>query len=228
MRLIARAVRLSIASLTLLLLGSTIALGAPVAATKGVNIVNFAYAPNPVTINVGDSVTWTNSDQAAHSAKSTTGAFDTGTLTTGQTKTLQFNAAGTFAYICGIHGAAMSATVVVQAAATPQPTPVPTPVPTPEPTPRPTVAPTPVPTVAPTPEPTASPTASPSPVATQLSTPAPSTAAPTTPSTAPVAAASPTPAATPAPAGDNTPLLVGGAVVAVAVIGGVALVLLRR
>jgi len=229
MRLVARAVRLGIAALALLLLGSSTALGSPVAATKAVNIVNFAYAPNPVTINVGDSVTWTNADQAAHSAKSTTGAFDTGILANGQLKTLTFNGAGTFAYICGVHGASMSATLVVQAVATPAPTPPPTPVPTPVRT----VAPTPVPTIAPTPAPTAPPTPSPttasaSPLATPtVATPssAPTTAASTT---APVAIASPTPAATPPPAGDNTPLVVGGAVVAVGALGAIAFVLLRR
>ena len=222
MRLAARAIRLILATIALLLIGSTLALASPEAVTKSVTIQNFTYNPTPITVNVGDSITWTNADQAAHSAKSTTGAFDTTILTTGQSKTLTFTAAGTFAYICGVHGASMSGSVVVQSAATPAPTPVPT-VRTPAPTPAPTAAPTEAPTEAPTPSPTLAPTPS--------ATAAPTTAAPTATAaastTAPVAAASPTPAPIPA-AQDNTALLIGGAVVAVAAVGGIAFVLLRR
>ena len=225
MRLAARAIRLILATIALLLIGSTLALASPEAVTKSVTIQNFTYNPTPITVNVGDSITWTNADQAAHSAKSTTGAFDTTILTTGQSKTLTFTAAGTFAYICGVHGASMSGSVVVQSAATPAPTPVPT-VRTPAPTvrtPAPTAAPTEAPTEAPTPSPTLAPTPSAS-AAPASATPT-ATTAPST--TAPVAAASPTP--TPiSPAQDNTALLIGGAVAAVAAIGGIAFLLLRR
>src|SRR6185503_15258778 len=161
MRLAARATRLSLAAFALLVLGASIALASSGAATKGVNIVNFAYSPTPITINAGDSITWTNSDQAVHSAKGT--AFDTGFIQTGTSKTLVFANAGTFDYICGVHGASMSGRVVVVAAATPAPTPVPTPQPTPQPTPVPTPQPTPVPTVR-TPAPTVAPTVAPTPV----------------------------------------------------------------
>ncbi|MBS3147412.1 cupredoxin family copper-binding protein [Candidatus Woesearchaeota archaeon] len=95
-----------------------------------VDIQNFAFSQQTITITAGQSVTWTNSDSAPHTATSTSGptSFDTGRLDQGQSKTLQFNTPGTYQYQCGFHPS-MTATVIVTAAATQsQPTP-----PTPEP-----------------------------------------------------------------------------------------------
>src|SRR5688572_3991261 len=133
------------------------------AAVRPVDIVGFKFEPQSVTITAGDTVTWTNRDAAAHSAR-VNGVGTTAVLTQGQSGSLTFTNAGPFQYDCGIHGTAMMGTVIVRAAATPPPTPVPTPRPTIAPTPRPTVAPTipatPVPTVTATP--IASPPATPS------------------------------------------------------------------
>jgi len=186
------------------------------AATTAVNIQGFAFVPPSVTINVGDTVTWTNKDAAAHSVVAN-GVGQTPVLTQNQSGGLAFNTAGTFPYICGIHGAAMMGTVIVRAAATPVPTPIPTPVPTA----RPTVA----PTVAPTVEPT--PTASPSPTP----SPAPTTAAPSATPTSTVAVAVPTQQA-PAPAASNdggaSGLLIAGALVVVIGLVAFALTRIRR
>ena len=90
-----------------------IAVAAPVlAATRHVTIAGFAYSPDPVTINVGDTVTWTNNDGVAHTA--TGSGFNTGTISTGASKSVTFNSAGTFAYHCTIHPS-MTGTVVVRA-----------------------------------------------------------------------------------------------------------------
>src|SRR3989442_11035465 len=78
------------------------------AATSAVNIQNFAFAPSAVTITVGDSITWTNRDTAAHSAKFSDRM--TPVLSQGQSATLVFTAAGTFPYVCGIHGSSMQGT----------------------------------------------------------------------------------------------------------------------
>ena len=188
------------------------------AATTAVNIQGFAFVPPSVTIIVGDTVTWTNKDAAAHSVVAN-GVGQTPVLTQNQSGGLAFNAAGTFPYICGVHGSAMMGTVIVRAAATPVPTPIPTPVPTA----RPTVA----PTVAPTVEPTA--TASPAPTATP--TPAPTTAAPSATAPPTVAVVVPTQQA-PAPAassdGGATPLLIAGALVIVVGLVAFALTRIRR
>ncbi len=94
-------------------------------ATASVNISGFAFVPASLTINVGDTVTWTNKDAAAHSAV-VNGVGQTPVLSQNQSGSLTFNAAGTFPYVCGIHGAAMMGTVIVRAVATPVPTVAPT------------------------------------------------------------------------------------------------------
>lgn len=100
--------------------------GAVLAADGSVSIANFAFDPATVTVNVGDSVTWTNNDSTAHTATAGGGSFDTGTIGAGQTATVTFDTAGTFAYLCSIHPQ-MAGTVVVQGAAvTPAPTAAPT------------------------------------------------------------------------------------------------------
>jgi len=214
-----RAARLAaLAGLLLLIaLASTAA-----AATTAVNIQGFAFVPPSVTITVGDTVTWTNKDAAAHSAV-VNGVGQTPVLAQNQSGGLAFNAAGTFPYICGIHGSAMMGTVIVRAAATPVPTPVPTPIPTPVPTARPTVAPTVAPTVEPTPTPSPAPTPTP--------TPAPTTATPSSTAASTVAVVVPTQQA-PAPAASNdggtTPLLVAGAVVVLIGLAAFALTRIRR
>jgi plastocyanin len=95
--------------------------GSVVAADSAVAIAGFSFSPATVTIQVGDSVTWTNQDSTAHTATGS-GGFDTGSLGNGESAAVTFDTAGTFAYVCSIHPQ-MSGTVVVEAAAaTPAPT----------------------------------------------------------------------------------------------------------
>ena len=63
---------------------------------------------------VGDKVTWTNQDAASHTATGSSSGFDTGTISTGRSKSITFNAVGTYAYHCTIHPT-MTGTVVVRA-----------------------------------------------------------------------------------------------------------------
>ena len=66
-----------------------------------VNIQNFAFDPPQITIEAGDTVTWTNLDSAAHTATGDT--WDSGNLGKGQTYTATFGSAGTNDYICRYH-----------------------------------------------------------------------------------------------------------------------------
>jgi plastocyanin len=86
-----------------------------VAATRAVAISGFAFSPTTVTINVGDRVTWTNSDAVAHTATATGGAFDTGDIGQGQSASVRFTRAGTYAYYCTPHPS-MTGTIRVRAA----------------------------------------------------------------------------------------------------------------
>ena len=85
------------------------------AGSQAVPIKDFAFKPATVTVNVGDTVTWTNEDSAAHTATASDGSFDTGNLSKGASGSHKFSQAGSFAYICSIHPN-MKGTVVVKAA----------------------------------------------------------------------------------------------------------------
>jgi plastocyanin len=76
--------------------------GEAVRAAK-VEIADFAYDPDPVTVQVGGKVTWINQDSAPHTATAEDGSFDTGTLDQGKIKSETFKQAGTYTYICEIH-----------------------------------------------------------------------------------------------------------------------------
>lgn len=83
-----------------------------------VSIVNFSFSPSPLTIQVGDSVTWTNNDQFDHTATSDTSAWDSGSLAAQGVYSFTFTAAGTYAYHCEIHTAMQGTIIVEQASAT--------------------------------------------------------------------------------------------------------------
>jgi amicyanin len=87
------------------------------AASGGVTIADFSFSPGSITINQGDTVTWTNNGPTPHSATANNGSFDSGILQKGQTSSHTFNQAGTFTYFCKPHPF-MKGTVVVQAAQT--------------------------------------------------------------------------------------------------------------
>jgi plastocyanin len=72
-------------------------------AAVSVEIVDFAYSPEPVTAAVGDVIGWTNGDSAPHTATLDDGSCDTGNLSQGATGLLVFNEAGTFTYHCNVH-----------------------------------------------------------------------------------------------------------------------------
>jgi LPXTG-motif cell wall-anchored protein len=85
------------------------------AGSQSVPIQGFAFKPATVTVNEGDTVTWTNQDTAPHTATASDGSFDTGSLKKGASGSHTFSQAGSFAYICSIHPN-MKGTVVVKAA----------------------------------------------------------------------------------------------------------------
>jgi plastocyanin len=73
------------------------------AGTPRVSISAFAFHDAELTVEVGETVTWTNDDNIGHSVVATDRSFISDTLRTGQTFTHTFDAAGTFTYICAIH-----------------------------------------------------------------------------------------------------------------------------
>ena len=72
------------------------------------------FDPNSLTINVGDTVTWTNNDGMDHTATSTSGpvSFDSGNIASGANWAFTFTEAGTYDYVCNYHSS-MTATITV-------------------------------------------------------------------------------------------------------------------
>jgi plastocyanin len=97
--------------------------GTALAADHAVSIAGFAFSPSTVTVSVGDTVTWTNSDGATHTATANDGSWDTGNIAGGGgTGAVTFATAGTFPYHCRLHTQMPGTVVVLGAAATPAPT----------------------------------------------------------------------------------------------------------
>lgn len=100
-----------------IVVGALVGAGTALAASQSVAISGLSYSPASVTVNVGDSVTWTNSDAQAHTATADDASWGTGTITgSGGTGAVTFSTAGSFPYHCTIHPS-MTGTVTVQAAA---------------------------------------------------------------------------------------------------------------
>jgi plastocyanin len=67
-----------------------------------INIDNFTFAPQELTLKVGDSVTWTNHDDIPHTIVSA-GKFRSKTLDSDGTFSFTFTAAGDYKYFCSLH-----------------------------------------------------------------------------------------------------------------------------
>ena len=88
--------------------------GTPASIVSGSSLLTTtAYAPNPISVAVGGTVTWTNNDNVAHTSTSNTGVWNSGSVPPGGTFSMTFPTAGTFPYHCGIHPN-MVGTVTVQ------------------------------------------------------------------------------------------------------------------
>ena len=83
------------------------------AAIAGVKIDNFVFGPQTLTVPVGTTVTWTNSDDIPHTSVSTEGVFKSKVLDTDEKFSYTFTKAGTYPYYCTIHPK-MTGKVVVQ------------------------------------------------------------------------------------------------------------------
>jgi plastocyanin len=68
-----------------------------------VSIRDFAYAPADLNVSEGSTVQFTNEDSTEHTATAPGGAFDTGPIGKGQTKSVTLEKPGTFSYVCSFH-----------------------------------------------------------------------------------------------------------------------------
>jgi len=92
--------------------------------TPGCEDTNACFIPNPVTIDIGDTVTWENVDNAAHTVTSGSpadgpdGVFDSSLIMAGgATFSHTFDDAGTYDYFCMVHPWMAGSVIVADAAA---------------------------------------------------------------------------------------------------------------
>ena len=71
--------------------------------TGSVDISEFKYAPETLTVDAGTKVTFTNADMAKHTATADDGTFDTKDLQQDANASVTLAKPGTFAYHCAYH-----------------------------------------------------------------------------------------------------------------------------
>lgn len=108
--------RLALASAVLA--GGALLAGASAAASRSsartVAIRAFQYQPATVTVQVGDTVAWTNDDLVPHTATATKGKrFDSGSIDAKQAWRYVARRKGTYSYECTFHPT-MEGTLVVR------------------------------------------------------------------------------------------------------------------
>jgi len=94
--------------------GALASQGAP-AADAEVQIDQYAFLPQRVTVKAGTTVTWSNDDDDSHTVASSSKLFKSKALDTGDKFSFTFTTPGTYDYICSVHPY-MTGAVVVEAA----------------------------------------------------------------------------------------------------------------
>ena len=100
----------------LLVAAATFAARSAPATDAEVDIDQFTFTPQRITVKPGTTVTWTNDDDDSHTVASSSKLFKSKALDTGDKFSFTFTTAGTYAYICSVHPY-MTGAVVVEAAA---------------------------------------------------------------------------------------------------------------
>lgn len=91
-----------------------VAAGVTLSIVRGADaLTTTAYSPNPATVAVGTTVTWTNNDVTDHDATADDKSFATGLIAPGRSASVTLRAAGRLTYYCTLHPG-MSGTLIVQ------------------------------------------------------------------------------------------------------------------
>ena len=93
------------------------------AAEAQVTIANFEYAPDPVEVDAGDTITWVNTDPGPHTVTADDGSFSD-YLDAGESFSMVVGEDGEIGYYCKLHGApgeGMAGTILVGDQPVPQP-----------------------------------------------------------------------------------------------------------
>jgi plastocyanin len=80
---------------------------------RGIAISAFTFEPAVLTVNVGDSVTWVNTDGVPHTSTAALNHLWGDLLTSTESFTYTFDTPGTYAYFCEMHPAMVGSINVV-------------------------------------------------------------------------------------------------------------------
>ncbi|HEY2062663.1 MAG TPA: plastocyanin/azurin family copper-binding protein [Amycolatopsis sp.] len=96
---------------------------AATAASHQVMMQNYAFSPASLTVNAGDTVTWTQHDTAPHNVVTTSApvAVHSPELSQGQSWSYTFTTPGTYSYYCTVHPDMRAQVTVLPAATAPHP-----------------------------------------------------------------------------------------------------------
>ncbi len=99
---------------------ATTTTAATVNAGATIEISEYQFSPETVTVKAGDAVVWKNMGNVAHTVTETTTprTFASTDINPGQSFTQTFPTPGTYNYVCSIHPDRMHGTIVVTAAGT--------------------------------------------------------------------------------------------------------------
>ncbi len=86
-----------------LLLASAAATASTASTEVPASIVGRAYQPAELTLEAGQTVTWTNHALTPHTVTAPGGEFDSGHITPGESFKVTFTTPGSFPYACTIH-----------------------------------------------------------------------------------------------------------------------------
>src|SRR5579885_1681274 len=98
-----------LALLTILLLAMLAACGGTGGASPSgptVTMLDNEFSPKQIHITAGETVTWMNNGQVAHTVTADDNKFDSGNIDSGKTYSHTFTETGTYAYYCALHGGA--------------------------------------------------------------------------------------------------------------------------
>ncbi|HXZ27159.1 MAG TPA: cupredoxin family copper-binding protein [Terriglobales bacterium] len=83
------------------------------AAKYTVEIDNYSFTPQSITVPAGATVTWTNADDVPHTVAASDMAFHSKAMDTDEQYSHTFDQPGTYKYFCTVHPR-MTGTVVVE------------------------------------------------------------------------------------------------------------------
>ena len=116
MRTIKSGIRVAAAfGVVLLVAAATFAARSAPATDAEVDIDQFTFLPQRITVKAGTTVTWINEDDVPHTIVSSSKVFKSKALDTADKFSFTFTTPGTYDYFCSVHPH-MTGAVVVEAA----------------------------------------------------------------------------------------------------------------